>query len=153
MDEAAVTQYITTFPGVDLVVASEDTYFFYNPSDDQLPPDHRFPFVTLVTGDRHDQVSDLNRPGVFRLNIGVSRETFRSLFAAPASEADDRRTETDYDFAALDQLLPHPVYAPQYWLCVLNPGPSTLDTVKTLLTEAYETAVQRRAKVRAAKTV
>ena len=65
MDEAELIRYIvTTFEGVDVVEASGDSYFMYD-------PEHMFPFATLVTGARHDQVSDLDRPGVFRLNSGV----------------------------------------------------------------------------------
>jgi len=92
MDEVSITQYITdTFDGVDVVVASReagspevawgDTFFSYDP-DRNLEPKHRFPFATIVTKDYgdFDCASQLNRPGVFRLNIGVSRETYRSLF-------------------------------------------------------------------------
>ena len=40
------------------------------------------PFATIVTKDYtgFDTASDLNRPGVFRLNVGVGRDTFRALF-------------------------------------------------------------------------
>src|SRR5262245_36626117 len=86
MNEIAVSRYITdTFAGVDVVVASGDSYFFYNPDPNAL--DHRFPFATLVTGDRHDTFSNLDRPDVFRLNIGVSKQTYQSLFGSqPAGE-------------------------------------------------------------------
>ena len=135
MDEAAITRYITeTYPGVDTVVAMGATFFFYNP-DDGTPKDHKFPFATLVTGDEHDQFSDLNRPGVFRLNVGVSKETFRSLFADGG----------DHDFTALDRIMPHPVYGKMYWVCVLNPD-ATFEAVKALLAEAYQAAVAKRAK-------
>ncbi len=72
----SISRYITeTFEGVDVVVDSSNS-FFYNP-DRNVPPDHRFPFVTLVTSDLYDQFSNLNRPSIFRLNIG--KQTFRSL--------------------------------------------------------------------------
>jgi Family of unknown function (DUF6194) len=49
-------------------------------------------------------------------------------------------------WAALDSLLPHPVYAPQSSVCVLNPGAETFKrTVKPLLAEAYETVAKRHA--------
>jgi hypothetical protein len=36
------------------------------------------PFATIAsTGNEYERISYLDRPGVFRLNIGVSRETFR----------------------------------------------------------------------------
>ena len=39
--------------------------------------------------------------------------------------------------------MPHPVYGPNHFVCVLNPGDTTFETVKPLLREAYEIAVKR----------
>jgi Family of unknown function (DUF6194) len=150
VNEVEISQYITdTFKGVDVVVASGDSFFFYNP-DNGLPPDHRFPFVTLVTSDINDEFSDLKRPSVFRLNIGVSKQTFRSLFSLaelpPDSEDTDKRSDNSvgYDFTAFDQLMPHPVYGRMYWMCVVNPSNETFETkVLPLLVEAYEMAVSK----------
>ena len=125
MDEASITRYITdTFDGVDVVVASReagapevawgDTFFSYDP-DRSFRLKRRFPFATIVTKDYgdFDCASHLNRPGVFRLNIGVSKETYRSLFGPqPSPPPAGGAVETGHDFTALDQLLPHPVYAP-----------------------------------------
>ena len=47
---------------------------------------------------------------------------------------------------ALHQLMPHPVYAPQSWVCVLNPSPETFRAAQPLLAEAYAMAVRRHAK-------
>lgn len=150
MNEAEVSRYITdTFEGVDVVIASDASFFFYNP-DRALPPDHRFPFVTMVRSDAYDQFSNLNRPSVFRLNIGIGKQTFRSLFGPPkppsgrdnAAESGDN--SGDYDFTALDQVMPHPVYGRMYWVCVLNPSGEILETnVRPLLAEAYELAVSK----------
>lgn len=80
MDEGSITRYITeTFDGVDVVVSSGDTFFFSNPNR-EVPPDRTFPFATLVTSDNYDSYSNLNRPSVFRLNVGVGKDTYRSLF-------------------------------------------------------------------------
>jgi hypothetical protein len=144
MNESEVSQYITeTFEGVDVVAASGDSFFFYNP-DRNIPPDHRFPFVTLVTSDINDQFSNLNRPLVFRLNIGIGKQTFHSLFGDPAalpsvSAADSGEISRDYDFTTLDQLMPHPVYGRMSWVCVLNPSNEMFETkVRQLLAEAYD---------------
>jgi len=138
--EAEISHAITeTFAGVDVVDAADASFFFYNP-DSTVPPDHRFPFVTLVTSDAFDQFSNLNRPAVFRLNIGIGKQTFRSLFGAQISD----EHASAYDFTALDQVMPHPVYGRMYWVCVLNPGDETFATqVRPLLAEAYELAVSR----------
>jgi len=80
---------------------------------------------------------------VFRLNIGVSRDTFHALFGHLPTE--DTTPATGYDFAALDRLMPHPAYAPQSWVCVLNPGLETFEAVKPLLAEAYSIVEARHA--------
>lgn len=149
MDDEEISRYITALAGVDVVIGSGDSFFFYNP-DPTVPPDHRFPFVTLVRSDVNDPFSDLNRPGVFRLNIGVGKQTFRALFGTPTLPSDEEgrpvasNAASAYDFTALDRLMPHPVYGRQYWVCVLNPSAETWETqVRPLLTEAYETAVSK----------
>jgi hypothetical protein len=70
----------------------------------------------------------------FRLNIGVSKQTFQSLFGA------DRGDVSRYDYTALDRIMPHPDYAAQNFICVLNPTQATYERVRTLLAEAYELA-------------
>jgi hypothetical protein len=148
MEPDAITQYIVeTFDDVEVVVASDDSFFFVNPRG--LPPDHRLPFATLVTTDQHDSASNLGLPGVYRLNIGVSPGTFGTLFDSPVSAVDDiGDAERDDDFTALDQLMPHPVYGTMFWVGVLNPSPATFDAVRPLLTEAYDRARERRVKSR-----
>jgi hypothetical protein len=148
MDEAAITKYITdAFDGLDVVVASGVTFFFYDPGS-TLPPDRRLPFATLMTiDDEYDRASDLNRPSVFRLNVGVGSDTYRSLFGPqPAPPGDTRVVDTGHDFSALDQILPHPVYAYMSWICVLNPSEATFEAVRPLLAEAYDLGVRRHAR-------
>ena len=147
MDETAVREYIMHMgEGVDVVSAAGDDFYFYNPPGG-VAPDYRFPFATLITGDRHDQASNLDRPDVYRLNVGVSKATFRRLFGADAAGADPA-----YEYAALDRLMPHPVYAAQHWVCVLNPSPATFASgVQPLLAEAYDRAVVRQTRLAARK--
>ncbi len=150
MDQDAIIQYVTdTFTGVEVVrpidgPGAGGTFFFYDPQRN-IDPTRRLPFATIVTKDYAgwDEASQLHRPDVFRLNIGVGRDTFRALFGHPTSE--DSTKGTDYDFAALDRLMPHPTYARQSWVCVLNPSPDTFDAVKPLLAEAYSNAAARHA--------
>jgi hypothetical protein len=150
VNEAEISQYITeTFEDVDVVAESGNSFFFYNP-DSNVPPDHRFPFVTLVTSDLYDQFSNLNRPSVFRLNIGIGKQTFRSLFGERARSSSRDSAEisgenlSDYDLTALDQVRHHPEYGRMYWVCVLNPSEETFETkVRQLLAEAYDLAVSK----------
>lgn len=139
MDETAIGQYISeTFAGVDVVDGSGGTFFFYS-------PDRKFPFATLTANHEYDQALNLTRSNVFRLNVGVSKHTFQSLFGAGTLSGDAGK-HGDYDFTALDCIMPHPVYGKMYWVCVLNPGAATFKKVQALLAEAYDLAVRKRAK-------
>ena len=95
-------------------------------------------FATLVTSDEYDSASDLDRPGVYRLNIGVSKATFDKIAGSNPKP----------DHTALDQLMPHPVYAMQHWVSILNPSEATFDRlVRALLDEAHERVARARRKV------
>ena len=144
MEQETLAQYIAdTFDGVDIVVADGSSFIFYEPGG-ETPPDHRFPFATLVTNDLYDQASNLDRPGVYRLNLGVSRQTFQGLFGSePAATDAGEPAPSRHDFTALDTILPHPVYGNMFWICVLNPSAKTFETIKPLLAEAYDRAVRR----------
>ncbi len=150
MDQEAIIQYITdTFTGVEVVRPTDgygagDTFFFYDPQRN-IDPTRRFPFATIVTKDYgdFDNASQLDRLDVFRLNIGVGRNTFRALIDPPPGA--ESEASASHDFAALDRLMPHPVYAPQSWVCVLNPSPETFASLKPLLAEAYAIVATRHA--------
>ncbi len=154
MDQDAIIQYVTdTFTDAEVVRPTDgpgagDTFFYYAPQHD-LDMTSQLPFATIVVKDYgdFDNLSQLDRPGVFRLNIGVSRDTFRALFGyAPGEKGSEGAS---YDFAALDQLMPHPVYAPQSYVCVLNPSPETFETINPLLAEAYSLSADRHARKQA----
>ncbi len=154
MDQEAIIQYVADmFEGIEILRPTDgpgagDTFIFYDPQRD-LDPSHRMPFATIVVKDYgdFDNASQLNRPDVFRLNIGVSRDTFHKLFGHAPS--DESAQSGAYDYAALDRLMPHPIYARQSWACVLNPSPETFEAVKPLLAEAYSIVATRYAKSRA----
>jgi len=135
MDESAVVDYIMkTFPGVETTTAYGYTFFFHR-------SERKFPFATLIASDQeYDRFSNLDRPGVFRLNIGISKQTFQSLFGTGNVDVNA------HDFTALDVLMPHPEYAKQHFICVLSPGEATFERVRLLLAESYENAVRRSAR-------
>lgn len=113
-----------------------DTFFIYD-LDGDLPPERQIPYVTIVTGEDWEQVSNLSEPpGSYRLNIGLTKAAYASLFpTAP----------TNIDHATRDKVMPHPTYGPQYWVCVVNPSDATVDAIKPLLTEAHEFAARKHA--------
>ncbi len=129
MDEATILDYIkTNYPGVEMISAYGYQMFFYG-------SDRKLSFATLISSDtEYDHISNLDRPGVYRLNIGISKETFRAMFPS---------AETAYDYTALDTFMPHPEYAKQHYVCVLAPSEATFEKIRALLTEAYERAARR----------
>jgi hypothetical protein len=136
-DPEAITTFITeTYPNTD-VVTIEGAVFF------SLDPERHFPnFATIVWTDDFDQASGLSRPGAFRLNIGVGRETFERLVGSIA----------DPDYTAFDRLLPHPVYARQHWISILNPSEVTYREVAIpLLAEAHDRLAAQRERHRVGK--
>jgi hypothetical protein len=129
-DPDTITRYITsTFPDVD-VVSIDGMRFF------SLDPEKHWPnFATLVWSDDSDRVSELARPGVFRLSMGVNRPTLERIAAS----------EPDPDYTVLDRVLPHPDYAKQLWVAILNPSGSTFtEVVVPLLAEAHERLAAQR---------
>ena len=132
IDEAFITNHITsTFEQVETAVNMGYTFFFYR-------DDHMHAFATIASnGNEYEQVSRLDRPGVYRLNLGVRRETFWSLFGRGKIDV------SAYDFTALDVIMPHPDYSSQHFLCVLSPSEVTFEQLRPLLAEAYDVAVTR----------
>jgi hypothetical protein len=150
---------VSSLPGVAIVTASQangapeaawgDSFFFYDPDDDDA--NRRMPFATIVTQDYDgwDTASDLNRPGVFRLNIAIGRTAFEKLTGYPPGEHETRPVRLDY--TALDRLIPHPAYAAQAWVSILNPGEATAGQARALLTDAHARAVRRHDRRRSGK--
>ena len=132
MNASAIVDYIMkTFPEVETTNAYGYDMFFYR-------SDRKLSFATMISSDYdYDSVSNLNRPGVFRLNIGVSKQTFQSLFGT------DEVNVNDYDFTALDVIMPHPEYAQYHFICVLSPSEETFEKMRALLAEAYDIAARR----------
>jgi hypothetical protein len=131
-------------PGIVTTTGSGDSFLFYDP-DGVTRPDQRFPFCTLVTADRYDAASDLDRdPAAYRVNLGVDRASYEELFGpAPREAVGTEVLDTGFDYTALDTLLPHPFYAPLHWLCVVNPGEGTRAPLGALLEQAHDLAKRR----------
>lgn len=143
MDVVSITDYIeSTFAGTHIVAAWGETSFFYNP-DRTLP--RGIYFATLKEKDgQNDRASNLNRSDIFRLNVGISKLKYRSLFGQqPSRPQAGGVVDTGHDFTALDQIIPHPVYGWMSWVSVLNPSAATFEAVKPLLMEAYGVAVSK----------
>ncbi|WP_165795182.1 DUF6194 family protein [Deinococcus koreensis] len=130
------------FPDAEFLQAGETVFVMYDP-DHRLTPERRRPFLTLVADDAHDRASNLSRPGVYRLNIELTPEEYRDRFGPHPRSGPDGLVDTGHDFTALDTLMPHPVYAPMSWACVLSPGAATLGHLLPLIGNAHARAVRR----------
>jgi Family of unknown function (DUF6194) len=116
----------------DAVVATIDSAAFFSLDDKHWPN-----FATVVWTDEHDEgaPSNLARPGVFRVNVGVDRETFQRLVGSLESP----------DFAAFDQFVPHPAYAKQRWIAILNPSHAIVrETLMPLISEGHDRLTARK---------
>jgi hypothetical protein len=133
--EAITRSILELYPETDLVTIPGAWFF-------SLDPEKHWPnFATIVTTDEHDEgaPSNLSREGVFRLNLGVGRETFDRV----------ARSAAEPEYASFDRLLPHPVYAKQRWISILNPTDATFrDVVLPLLAEAHDRLAATRARHR-----
>ena len=136
-DIDAITKHVlTTFPDTKFITIEGASFF-------SLDEKHFPNFATIVWNDDNDQVSNLERPGVFRLNIGVNRATFERLIGS----------DTDPDYTLLDRLLPHPVYAKQLWISILNPSAATWrEVVISLLAEAHDRLAAQRTRAAAGRS-
>ncbi len=133
--------------GTVLVNSWGERGIFYNP-DRKLKRGIYILTVKEKDGE-NDSSSNLNRENLYRVNLGVRRHTFEKLFGKiPRRPAKGAVVDMDYDFAAIDRLLPHPVYAWMGWICVCNPSETTFDRLKPYLQEAYEYAKEKYAKKR-----
>jgi hypothetical protein len=152
MEPQDIIAFVTSLPAVVVVTASEadgapevawgDSFCYYDP--DGAEANRRMPFATIVIKDYDgfDTASNLNRPGVFRLNISVGRTVFEQLLGYPPAA---HAAQTDIDYTVIDQVIPHPVYAGQGWVSILNPGEATTAQARSLLTEAHaRTAARHR---------
>ncbi len=128
---AEITAWIaTTYPDTVVAEAMGATFF-------SLDESHWPNFATIVTSDEHDMgnPSNLAREGVFRLNIGVGKGTFERLVGSMVAP----------DYAALDTILPHPVYAKQRWVSILSPSDRSFEeVVKPLIVEAHDRLARQR---------
>jgi hypothetical protein len=132
--EAIIAYLTTTYPATDVVTIPRAWFFSLDP--EKLWPN----YATIVTTDEHDMGSPSNlsaRPDVFRLNLGLDKATFQRHAGVDAEP----------DYTALDRVLPHPVYAAQHWVSILNPSWAPWnETVVPLIAVAHDRHAAQRAR-------
>ncbi|MBO3742188.1 DUF6194 family protein [Actinoplanes flavus] len=143
---AAVAARISGMPGVTetrIEPGSEMPPFTWGDRFFFAGEDRMRPFATIVHADvpDFDERSRLSTDGRHRLNIEVGRDEFRALFGYGPEEFAAHREKID--FAEVDTLIPHPAYAVQGWVSVVDPGPATADEVERLISRARTRSAAR----------
>lgn len=137
MTQKELEHFIADLPAVEQSEAFGYRFFF-------VGSERMLPFATIASNDsEYDNKSNLDREGVYRVNIGVSKETFDRLVGDIAVD--------ECDFTQLDAFLPHPDYAKQHFICILAPTGDQLRRTQALLEEAHGIAVRRQERKENAK--
>lgn len=127
---------LTKLEGVSPQRTWGETAYFYNPGN-LLKRGTYFATIKEKDGE-NDKSSNLDREGVWRLNIGVPKPVFEQLFGhPPARPAKGGIVEGPWDFTEFDVLMPHPVYGWMSWLAINSPSPQSFEQCKPLLLEAH----------------
>ena len=119
-----------------------ETSLFYNPGK-KLPNGVYFCTIKEKDGE-NDTSSNLNRSEVFRLSIGVLKESYIKHFGKkPSHPQKGCIVNTGHDFTKTNILTPHPVYAWMSWVCVLSPSTELFEEIYPLIVEAHGSAINK----------
>jgi len=123
-------------------IAWGDTFFFVR---DKSGEPKKMPFSTIVTKDYDgfDSDSNLNRGGLYRLNLEIEKDEFAKLFGFRPDQFADNRSK--FDFSSQDELFPHPLYGQNSWVSIINPGVNSSAQINALLDLSLGRALRRAA--------
>lgn len=146
MNAENVIEYcLKQYNGVVLKESWGEKGVFYNPNNSLK----RGVYVLTVKekDGANDKGSRLCRENIYRLNVGLRKETFIKHFGyIPNRPAAGKIVDMAFDFTALDTIIPHPVYAWMGWVCVLNPTQKTFEEFEPMIKESYEYAIEKFSK-------
>jgi hypothetical protein len=134
-----VGSLVARYPGLVPQASWGETSLFYNPG---LVLTRGVYFCTIKDHDgAHDRASHLDRPGVFRVALGVPEQRYEALFGArPSRPPKGGVAATGHDFTATNVLMPHPVYAWMGWVQILSPSSEMFEELQPLFAEAHQRA-------------
>ena len=143
MDADDVISALTAnFAGLTSKVSWGETTLFYNPGG-ALPSGVYFCTVKDHDG-ANDKASQLDRPGVFRVSLGLPKRRYEELFGPrPPRPPKGGVVVTGHDFAALNVVMPHPIYAWMGWVHVLSPSDDTFTQMQPLFSTSYQAVVRK----------
>lgn len=139
----SILNYCTNnLEGVELNKNWGEKAVFYNPQSTLKKGVY---VLTIKEKDgENDNSSNVNRENVFRVNIGIRKDSFKRMFCyIPSRPPAGGIVNMNFDFTQFDIIMPHPVYAWMGWICVLNPSSDTFDKLKPLIQESYSFAQEK----------
>lgn len=135
-----IINYISSAYLWSTFVQNEHGVFFYSKEG------QTFPFATIVFQDNeYDNLSQLDRPWFFRLNIGISQDVSRELFGEINPNSEEWKTR---DFSVENTLIPHPMYASLGRVSIINPSQLSFDNLKIYLNRSYNAALTQDSWIR-----
>lgn len=140
--EYIINHLLKKYQNLHLIDAWGESSLFYNPRNLLKRGVY---FCTLKDRDGlNDKASYLDREGIFRMNFGISKKTFVSLFnSIPKRPVKGGIIEAEYDFTDIDVITPHPIYGWMPWVSILNPSETSLKNLEKLIDESYELCINK----------
>jgi hypothetical protein len=130
------------FSGLTPKASWGETSLFFNPGG-VLPSGVYFCTVKDHDG-ANDKASQLDRPGVFRVALGLPRNRYEELFGPrPPRPPKGGVVMTGHDFTVTNVVMPHPVYAWMGWVQVLSPSADTFAEMHPLFTASYDAVLAK----------
>lgn len=130
------------FSGLTPKASWGETSLFFNPGG-VLPSGVYFGTVKDHDG-ANDKASQLDRPGVFRVALGLPRNRYEELFGPrPPRPPKGGVVMTGHDFTVTNVVMPHPVYAWMGWVQVLSPSADTFAEMHPLFTASYDAVLAK----------
>lgn len=137
--EDIIEYMLSNYEGVKLDKNWGERGLFYNP-EGLLPKGVYIMTFKEADGD-NDRASHINRGGIYRINLGISKESFKRIFGEiPTRPSAGGVVSTGHDFQELNQITPHPVYGWMSWIAVLNPSVETFNILKPIIAESVKLA-------------
>ena len=135
------TYILETYKHINPVNSWGEKSYFVNPEQKLKRGSY---FATVKSKDsENDLASYLNRSGVFRLNIGLTTEKYEEIFGLrPSRPSKGGVVAGNYNFQALNILMPHPIYSWMGWIAINNPDRDNFAKCQAYLDIAYEKALQ-----------
>lgn len=136
---------IENFEGTTVNENWGESGIFYNPKN--LFKKGVYILTVKEKDGNNDKASNLNRCGVFRLNIGIKKEKFLEMFSyIPKRPKAGHIINMNFDFTKKDKIMPHPIYGWMCWISVLNPSYNTFEKLKPIIEDSYYIAKEKFSK-------